>query len=157
MTKTTTPRANKDQLPPLWGLDENEYRIQPTAREIVEGVKLRGGPLWLDDDYSMRAQLPKRNLKQLEAVLKEYRAVVFQYLLERKPKIEIAAACRCDQKPFPHLTHDPPRGDEQPPVFVNGDLKQLNQALARCQAQGENWEMDDLVRQMEDVAKARKG
>lgn len=151
MTKATTPKAQKDQLPPLWGRDENGYQIQPTAQEIVEGIRLRGGELWLDDDYSLRARLPKKKLKQWRELLKRYRAGVFHYLLERRPKIEIPVACRCDQKPHSHLVHDPPRGDEQPPVFVKGDLKQLNQALAWCRAEGEDWEMDDLIRHMKNV------
>ena len=151
MTKAT-PQAKKDRLPRLWGRDENGYRIQPTVEEIVEGVRLRGGKLWLDDGYELRARLPKKNWGQLKKLLKERRAGVYHYLLERKPKIEIPVACRCDQKPHTHLVHDPPRGDEQPPVFIKGDLKQLGEALTQCQAQGgEDRTMDDLVKRMEGI------
>ena len=147
MTGATTQKTGKDQLSRLWGRDENGYRIQPTAPETVEGVRLRGGELWLKS-YRIMARLPKKNLKQWKELLKSRRADVFHYLLEREPKIEVPVACRCDARPYPHLTHDPPRGDEQPPIFVKGDLKQLRRALAQCQAQGDDWTMDDLVKHM---------
>ena len=58
MTKARTERTGKDRLPRLWGRHETGYRIQPTAEEIVEAVKLRGGELWLKD-YRLMARLPK--------------------------------------------------------------------------------------------------
>jgi hypothetical protein len=150
MTKVTTERSGKGREPQLWGRDETGYRIQPTEEEIVEGLRLRGGELWLKE-YQLMARLPKKNLKQWKELLKRYRAGVFQYLLEREPKIGILVACQCDARPYPHLTHDPPRGDEQPPVFIKGDLKQLREALVLCQVQGHDWTMDDLIKRMEAI------
>jgi hypothetical protein len=68
------------QLPPLWGRDEDGDRVQPTSSEqVIEGIQARGGRLWLDDDYRLRFHLPKKNFKQLKAVLKQYRTGVFHY------------------------------------------------------------------------------
>lgn len=156
MTKATRPRVQKDGLPPLWGRDEKGYQIQPTASEIVTGVRLRGGELWPDNDYNLRARLPKRKLKQWRGLLKRYRAGVFHYLLERRPKIEIPVACRCDQKPHSHLIHDPLRGDEQPPVFVKGGFKELREGLVRCKGQPGGWDMGDLIKYMKDIEGDRK-
>lgn len=139
-------------LPRLWGRDENGYRIQPTTEQIIEGVRLRGGELWLDGNDELCTRLPKKNRLQLEKLLKDRRAGVYQYLLERCPKIEIPVACRCDQKPYPHLNHDRPRGDERPEIRIKGDLKQLREALIRCQSQSGVWDMSDLVDYMEESA-----
>ena len=140
----------------LWGCDENGYQVQPMAQQIVDGVELRGGKLYLDGSYELRAWLPKKNRKQLQELLRDRHACVFQYLLEQRPKIEIPVACHCDQKPYAHLKHDPPLGDEQPPVFVKGGFKELREALIRCKSQPEGWDMGDLVGYLEESSKTGK-
>ena len=93
--------------------------------------------------------MPKKNRAQLEKLLKDRRAGVLQYLLERRPKIAIPVACRCDAKPYPRLNHD--RFNEQPKVRIKGDLKQLREALICCQSQPEGWDMSDLVNYMTEA------
>ena len=147
-------RKSKPQPPPLWGRDKGGLNIHPTAAQIVEGIRIRGGRVWLGDDYQLHYRLPKQDFKRLEALLKQHGAGVFQYLLERRPKIEVPVACRCDARPlYPHFTHG---WEDELRVRIKGTLSQLRDALTCCQSQSGGWDMSDLTAYMEELSK-RKG
>lgn len=143
-----TKRTSKPQPPPLWGRDKDGLNIYPTAEQIVEGIRVRRGRLWLDADYQLHYRLPKKNFKRLKALIKEHKSCVFQYLLERQPKVEIPVVCRCSAKPYPHLDHD---SEDEPGVRIKGTLPQLREALIQCKSQPEGWDMNDLIDYMKEA------